>query len=90
MQTEPISCCFNTQKIILILEHKARLKMLQSDEGHYESRIKSTVHGIDMQVSVYSLYTNRLEISPSEAQQSDVFADMFESSNCTSWGGCGS
>lgn len=59
LQTEPISCCFNTQKIILIQEHKPAPKRLQWDGGHYEPGTESTICGIDMKLSVYSLNTNR-------------------------------
>lgn len=53
LQTEPISCCFNTQNTILTQDHKVYPRLLLSDEGHYESGIKSTIHGIGMKLSVF-------------------------------------
>lgn len=63
LQTEPISCCFNTKEIILIQQHKAAPKTQQSDEGHYDSGIKSTIDGIDMKLFIYFLNANRSQWS---------------------------
>lgn len=58
LQTEPISCCFNTKEILLIQQHKAVPNTQQSDEGHSDSGIKSTIHGIDIKLFMYSLNAN--------------------------------
>ena len=86
LQTEPISCCFKTHKIILIQQHKAAPRLLQSDEGHYESRIKSTIHGIiDMKLCIVLKHKQITtdSASSSEAYQFNAFAVMLESYNCS-------